>query len=243
MSHVTAAPNVLAASAGELAAIGSTMRAANAAAAAPTAGVLAAGGDDVSAGIAALFGARAQAYQAISAQAALFHDRFVQILQEGAAAYAMAEAANALPLQKAQGVVSELAQDRTGGGRAPGNLAVPAGLAVSARLAERAGTADRSATVRSASSMGPASSAAPTVTPEWLAPRTAAAFLLRTAAAQQVPPVSRTRVAVVLGSVAQPAMGLGPAAQTQSVVPGLAGTSSGLFAGTAESAWPAVTAV
>lgn len=115
MSHVTAAPNVLAASAGELAAIGSTMRAANAAAAAPTAGVLAAGGDDVSAGIAALFGARAQAYQAISAQAALFHDRFVQILQEGAAAYAMAEAANALPLQKAQGVVSELAQDRTGG--------------------------------------------------------------------------------------------------------------------------------
>lgn len=35
MSHVTAAPNVLAASAGELAAIGSTMRAANAAAAAP----------------------------------------------------------------------------------------------------------------------------------------------------------------------------------------------------------------
>ncbi len=82
---------------------------------APTAGVLAAGGDDVSAGIAALFGARAQAYQAISAQAALFHDRFVQILQEGAAAYAMAEAANALPLQKAQGVVSELAQDRTGG--------------------------------------------------------------------------------------------------------------------------------
>ncbi|COX98787.1 Uncharacterised protein [Mycobacterium tuberculosis] len=120
---------------------------------------------------------------------------------------------------------------------------MPAGLAVSARLAERAGTADRSATVRSASSMGPASSAAPTVTPEWLAPRTAAAFLLRTAAAQQVPPVSRTRVAVVLGSVAQPAMGLGPAAQTQSVVPGLAGTSSGLFAGTAESAWPAVTAV
>ncbi len=31
------------------------------------------------------------------------------------------------PLQKAQGVVSELAQGRTGG-RAPGNLAVPAGL-------------------------------------------------------------------------------------------------------------------
>lgn len=242
MSHVTAAPNVLAASAGELAAIGSTMRAANAAAAAPTAGVLAAGGDDVSAGIAALFGARAQAYQAISAQAALFHDRFVQILQEGAAAYAMAEAANALPLQKARAWSANSPKIALGG-RAPGNLAVPAGLAVSARLAERAGTADRSATVRSASSMGPASSAAPTVTPEWLAPRTAAAFLLRTAAAQQVPPVSRTRVAVVLGSVAQPAMGLGPAAQTQSVVPGLAGTSSGLFAGTAESAWPAVTAV
>ncbi|AMC73756.1 PE-PGRS family protein PE_PGRS39 [Mycobacterium tuberculosis] len=242
MSHVTAAPNVLAASAGELAAIGSTMRAANAAAAAPTAGVLAAGGDDVSAGIAALFGARAQAYQAISAQAALFHDRFVQILQEGAAAYAMAEAANALPLQKAQGVVSELAQDRTGG-TGTGQSRGAGGFGGVGQAGGKGWDGGPIGNGQVGEQHGPASSAAPTVTPEWLAPRTAAAFLLRTAAAQQVPPVSRTRVAVVLGSVAQPAMGLGPAAQTQSVVPGLAGTSSGLFAGTAESAWPAVTAV
>lgn len=242
MSHVTAAPNVLAASAGELAAIGSTMRAANAAAAAPTAGVLAAGGDDVSAGIAALFGARAQAYQAISAQAALFHDRFVQILQEGAAAYAMAEAANALPLQKAQGVVSELAQDRTGGtgtgqsrgaggfggvGQA-GGKGWDGGPIGNGQVGEQHGAGQLGSTDGNPGVAGAAHGSGVSASHGSGA----------TGAAGVADPV-----AVVLGSVAQPAMGLGPAAQTQSVVPGLAGTSSGLFAGTAESAWPAVTAV
>lgn len=241
MSHVTAAPNVLAASAGELAAIGSTMRAANAAAAAPTAGVLAAGGDDVSAGIAALFGARAQAYQAISAQAALFHDRFVQILQEGAAAYAMAEAANALPLQKAQGVVSELAQDRTGGtgtgqsrgaggfggvGQA-GGKGWDGGPIGNGQVGEQHGAGQLGSTDGNPGVAGAAHGSG--VSASHGSGATGAAGV--------------ADLAVVLGSVAQPAMGLGPAAQTQSVVPGLAGTSSGLFAGTAESAWPAVTAV
>jgi len=53
----------------------------------------------VSAAIAALFGAHGQAYQALSAQGAAFHDQFVQALTAGAGSYAAAEAANASPLQ------------------------------------------------------------------------------------------------------------------------------------------------
>nr|WP_142361277.1 PE family protein [Mycobacterium ostraviense] len=40
-------------------------------------------------------GAHAQAYQALSTQAAAFHNQFVQTLSAGAASYASAEAANA----------------------------------------------------------------------------------------------------------------------------------------------------
>jgi hypothetical protein len=46
---------------------------ANAAAATPTAGVLAAAEDEVSEAIASLFSGHAQAFQALSAQAAAFH--------------------------------------------------------------------------------------------------------------------------------------------------------------------------
>lgn len=94
MSFVIAVPEFLSAAATDLANLGSTISAANAAASIPTTGVLAAGADDVSAAIAALFGAHAQAYQTISAQAATFHAQFVQTLSAGAGAYANAEAAN-----------------------------------------------------------------------------------------------------------------------------------------------------
>jgi hypothetical protein len=60
---------------------------------------LAAGADSVSAAIAALFDAHAQAYQILSAQAVAFHDQFVQVLNAGAGSYAAAEAANVLPFQ------------------------------------------------------------------------------------------------------------------------------------------------
>ncbi len=99
MSFVVAAPEWVAAAATDLANIGSAIGAANTAAVAPTTGVIAAGADEVSAAIAALFGSHAQAYQALSAQAAQFHAQFVQVLNAGAAAYASAEAANASPLQ------------------------------------------------------------------------------------------------------------------------------------------------
>ncbi|BBX73930.1 hypothetical protein MSHI_18360 [Mycobacterium shinjukuense] len=94
MSYVIAAPDLVAAAASELAGIGATLSTANAAAAFPTTGILAAGADEVSAAIAALFGAHGQAYQALSAQAAQFHTQFVQSLQAGAGAYASAETTN-----------------------------------------------------------------------------------------------------------------------------------------------------
>ncbi|WP_459758371.1 PE family protein, partial [Mycobacterium riyadhense] len=102
MSFVVAAPEMLAAVATDVAGIGSALSAANVAAAAPTAGVLAAGADEVSAAIAALFAGHAQAYQAVNVQAAAFHAQFVQALTAGAGSYASAEAANASPLQMLQ---------------------------------------------------------------------------------------------------------------------------------------------
>ncbi len=68
MSFVVAAPEWVAAAATDLANIGSAIGAANTAAVAPTTGVIAAGADEVSAAIAALFGPHAQAYQALSAR-------------------------------------------------------------------------------------------------------------------------------------------------------------------------------
>jgi hypothetical protein len=107
MSYVNAAPEYVAAAATDLANIGSTISSANTAAVGPTSGVLAAGADEVSATVAALFDAHAQAYQALSAQAAYFHEQFVQLLNVGAGHYALAEAANASPLQTIeQGVLS-----------------------------------------------------------------------------------------------------------------------------------------
>jgi len=61
---------MVAAAATDLARVGSTLSAANLAAVVPTSSVIAAGADEVSASVAALFGAHAQAYQALSAQAA-----------------------------------------------------------------------------------------------------------------------------------------------------------------------------
>lgn len=65
--------------------------------------VLAAGADEVSAAVADLFGAHAQAYQALSAQAALFHEPFVHAMTAGAGAYAGAEAADAAALDVLNG--------------------------------------------------------------------------------------------------------------------------------------------
>ncbi|WP_230871849.1 PE family protein, partial [Mycobacterium canetti] len=102
MSFLIASPEALAAAATDLTGIGSAISAANAVAAAPTTEILAAGTDEVSTAISALFGAHAQVYQALSAHAAAFHDQFVLTLTAGAGSYAAAEAAAASPLQALQ---------------------------------------------------------------------------------------------------------------------------------------------
>jgi hypothetical protein len=96
MSFVTTQPEMLSTAAGNLASIGSALTAQNAAAAAPTTGVVPAAADEVSAVTAAQFAMHGQMYQAVSAQAAAIHDQFVAMLGSSAASYAATEAANAL---------------------------------------------------------------------------------------------------------------------------------------------------
>src|SRR5271169_6736302 len=99
MSYVVAVPEVLAAAVLDVEGIGSALSADHAAAAFSTTQFVAAGGDEVSVAIAALFGEYGQAYQVLSAQASVFHARFVQTLDASAGKYVSAEAANVSPLQ------------------------------------------------------------------------------------------------------------------------------------------------
>ena len=101
MSYVVAAPEMVGAAATDLASIGSTISAANAGAAAPTTGVLAVAGDEVSAAIAAMFSAHGQGYQAPSAQAAAFHSQFVATLASSLSSYQTTEAASVNALRSA----------------------------------------------------------------------------------------------------------------------------------------------
>lgn len=95
MSYVTTQPEALAAAASTLQGIGSTLSSQNAAAAAPTTGVVPAAADEVSALTAAQFVAHAQMYQAVSAQASAIHEMFVNTLGINSGSYAATEAANA----------------------------------------------------------------------------------------------------------------------------------------------------
>ncbi|MFV4621087.1 PE family protein, partial [Mycobacterium tuberculosis] len=61
---------------------------------------------DTSSAPASLFSGNAQAYQALSAQAAAFHQQFVRALSSAAGSYAAAEAANASPMQAVLDVVN-----------------------------------------------------------------------------------------------------------------------------------------
>ncbi|MGB9308642.1 MAG: PE family protein, partial [Mycobacterium sp.] len=106
MSFLFAVPERVATAATDLSGIGSAINAANTAAAGSTTSLLAAGADEVSAAVAALFSSHAEGYQALGAQAMLFHDQFVQALNTGAGAYAAAEAANASPLAQLLNVIN-----------------------------------------------------------------------------------------------------------------------------------------
>jgi PE family len=88
VSFVTTQPDVLSGAASSLSGLGDAMVARNAAAAAPTTGL-------VSATTAAQFGQQGLAYQQIAGQAAEVHEQLVAALRSGAGAYALTEAANA----------------------------------------------------------------------------------------------------------------------------------------------------
>ncbi len=98
VSFVIVSPDVVAAAAPHLANIGATISDANAAAAASTTQLLPAAEDEISAVIAGLFGGYAQDFHAIAAQAAGFHDRFVQAVVASAGSYVAAESASAAAL-------------------------------------------------------------------------------------------------------------------------------------------------
>jgi PE family/Histidine phosphatase superfamily (branch 1) len=106
MSFVLVAPDVLEAAAADLAQIGSAVRAGHLAAAVPTTEVAAAGADEVSAAIAALFGAHAQEYQAAAARAATYYELFVRTLSLAQASYAATEATIAASVRGALGAVN-----------------------------------------------------------------------------------------------------------------------------------------
>lgn len=95
MTFVTTQPELLSTAAGQLAGIGSELAAQNAAAVAPTTGVVPAAADEVSTLTAAQFASQAAMYQAVSAHAAAIHDLFLDALATSADSYAVTEAANA----------------------------------------------------------------------------------------------------------------------------------------------------
>jgi hypothetical protein len=96
MSFVTTQPEILIATAGTVAGLGSALSAHNAAAAAPTIGVVAPAADEVSAQTAASLARYAQNYQAVSSQAAAIHQQFVTMLTSNANSYADTEGANVI---------------------------------------------------------------------------------------------------------------------------------------------------
>ena len=117
MPLLVAQPQTMAAAAADAAAIGSVLSVVNAAAA-PTTAVAVAGADEVSAAVATLFSKYGRAYQAVSAEAARFHQQFVQALSAAAGAYTGAEVANTNTLravkQDVLGVVNATSQKLLG---------------------------------------------------------------------------------------------------------------------------------
>lgn len=179
MSYVIAAPEYVAAAATDLANIGSAISDANAAAVIPTTGAfLPAGTDAVSTELAALFGAHAEAFQALSAQAAAFHNQFVQLMNLGSQSYAVAEAANVSNVQA--GVVN-MPQQTLG----------PAVLNEGAHAAPATAAAVAQTMAVTAAAAGPAGSGlAPAATPVGSVGSAIAAGSVRPVGSVTRPPVS-----------------------------------------------------
>jgi len=95
MPMVIAEPQMLAVAAAEMQALNASVWAENAAAAAPTTGVVPAAADVVSILTAAQFASHARLYQEISAAAATVREQLATTLGISAGSYAVTEAANA----------------------------------------------------------------------------------------------------------------------------------------------------
>jgi hypothetical protein len=115
MPSLIAQPQLIAAAAADVAEISSAVGTANAAAAGPTTGLVAAAHDEVSAATAALFGTYAREYQALLKQAAAFHEEFAAALAAAGNAYAAAESANASAISGALGQLTSPIQPFLGG--------------------------------------------------------------------------------------------------------------------------------
>lgn len=116
MSFVTTRPEALTAAAATLQGIGSAMAAQNAAAEAPTTGVVPAAADEVSALQATQFAAYGNLYQQVSAQATAVHQMFVHTLRTSADSYDATEAANAAGGGSSGSWLSDLINFLTGNG-------------------------------------------------------------------------------------------------------------------------------
>lgn len=98
MSLLVVAPEYLLSAASDLESIGSALTAANAAAAAPTTGIAAAAGDEVSTALSQLFAGFGKEYQAIANQINAYQQQFVQGLNSSLGSYLATEAAVTAPL-------------------------------------------------------------------------------------------------------------------------------------------------
>ncbi len=105
MSFVSVVPDVVIGSATQLAGIGNALDEARGAAASRTTAVVTAADDEVSIAIAELFSGHAQSFQALSAQAAAFHDQLVETMSASAGSYALTEAASSNPLANIEQVL------------------------------------------------------------------------------------------------------------------------------------------
>ena len=104
MTELLVDPQIVTTVAANIDGIGSSIKTATAAAAAPTSGVLAAAADEVSAAIANLFGAHGQEFQAVVNQAEAYQTQFQQALAAAANAYVQTETAAATGLFGALGI-------------------------------------------------------------------------------------------------------------------------------------------
>jgi PE family/PPE-SVP subfamily C-terminal region len=131
MSFVTTQPEALTAAASTLQTIGSGMAAQNAAAAAPTTGVVPAAADEVSALQAAQFAAYGTWYQQVSAQAAAIHQMLVNTLGASAGSYGATESANqaATSSTSLSGILGGLTGSGTSGSGLSGMLSSVTGAA------------------------------------------------------------------------------------------------------------------